>query len=273
MTTYVVTGVSRGIGYAFLRQLSKDPMSTVVGIVRDKSATLSKIAYDPELNRRTNIYILQADLTDYDSLQEAAHETADITGGSVDYLIANAAYVSKFDSFEPIGVLGNNPQELEEDLKKLFEVNVVANVHLYNLFIPLLLNGKAKKVVAISSGLADLEFTNNFDHEVASLYAISKAAMNMATAKFNAQYKKSGLLFLSVCPGMVDVGHFSQATPKQLEARGRMIAKFADYAPHFTGPTTPEAAVQDVRAVWEKASIDGGDGGAYLSQYGNKQWL
>jgi short chain dehydrogenase len=84
----------------------------------------------------------------------------------------------------------------------------VANIHLYNLFMPLILKGKTKKVIVISSGLADLDLTNKFDVDLNSLYSISKAGMNMVTAKFSAQYKKDGVLFLSICPGMVEVGHF-----------------------------------------------------------------
>ncbi|RKL38462.1 hypothetical protein BFJ72_g7273 [Fusarium proliferatum] len=248
-------------------------LNTVVGIVRDKSATITKISQDAELNRRSNIHVIEADLTNYNALKDAVNETAKITGGSIDYLIANAAYVSKFDTFDPMGALGNTPKELEDDLKMLFDVNVVANIHLFNLFIPLILRGKEKKVVTISTGLADLEFTNNFEHEFTPLYSISKAAMNMAVAKFNAQYKKEGVLFMSVCPGMVDVGQFNHATPQQMEAMGGMMAKFKEYAPHFTGPATAEAAVKDMRAVWENATIEGGYGGAYLSQFGNKQWL
>lgn len=37
--------------------------------------------------------------------QKAADDTAAITGGHLDYLIANAAYVTNFDSFDPIDVL------------------------------------------------------------------------------------------------------------------------------------------------------------------------
>ncbi|KAG4258840.1 hypothetical protein FPRO04_13979 [Fusarium proliferatum] len=262
-----------GLGYELARQLSNDHSNTVVGIVRDKSATITKISQDAELNRRSNIHVIEADLTNYNALKDAVNETAKITGGSIDYLIANAAYVSKFDTFDPMGALGNTPKELEDDLKMLFDVNVVANIHLFNLFIPLILRGKEKKVVTISTGLADLEFTNNFEHEFTPLYSISKAAMNMAVAKFNAQYKKKGVLFMSVCPGMVDVGQFNHATPQQMEAMGGMMAKFKEYAPHFTGPATAEAAVKDMRAVWENATIEGGYGGAYLSQFGNKQWL
>ncbi|KAF9771645.1 hypothetical protein IL306_010701 [Fusarium sp. DS 682] len=288
MAIYVITGISRGLGaipahgitqYELLRQLSSDANNTIVGIVRDKPATLEKIAQDAELTKRSNIFVIQADLVDYNALkadwleQSAVKETVQITGGSIDYLIANAAYVSKFDTFDNMGSLANTPNELEKDLKMGFDVNVVSNIHLFNLFMPLILKGKVKKVVTISTGLADLEFTNNFEYDVTPLYSISKAAMNMAVAKFNAQYKKDGVLFMSVCPGMVDVGQFSHATPQQMESMGGMMAKFREYAPHFTGPATADAAVRDMRAVWEKASIEGGYGGAYLSQHGNKQWL
>lgn len=52
-----------------------------------------------------------------------------------------------------------------------------------------------------------------------------------------------------------------------------MFQKFLAYSPQFKGPATPEAAVKDVISVWEKASIDGGSGGSYVSLYGNKLWL
>jgi hypothetical protein len=45
------------------------------------------------------------------------------------------------------------------------------------------------------------------------------------------------------------------------------------YAPHFKGPITPEESVRHVREVWEKASIEGGSGGAFVSHFGNKQWV
>ncbi|KAI6086393.1 putative short chain dehydrogenase [Hypoxylon rubiginosum] len=273
MAVYVITGVSRGIGFEFLHQLSKDPNNTIVGIVRDKSTTLSKVSEDAELKGRSNIHILEADLTSYDALKNAAAETAKITGGAIDYLIGNAGYISHFDAYDPISVLGEKPKELESELTKLINIHVVANIHLYNLFMPLILAGKTKKVIVISSGFADLDLTNKFDLDLSALYAISKSAMNMVTAKFSAEYKKQGVLFLSICPGMVDVGHYKNSTPEQLQSLGGGLVKFADYAPNFKGPDTPEASTQAVKSVWEKASVDNGDGGAFLSHFGNKQWL
>ncbi len=78
--------------------------------------------------------------------------------------------------------------------------------------MPLVLKGKTKKVIAITSGHADLEFINNFDIENSALYAASKAALNIIMAKFSAQYKKDGVLAFSLSPGVVEVGHFSNRT-------------------------------------------------------------
>lgn len=95
---------------------------------------------------------------------------------------------------------------------KLFKTNVTGNIHLFNLFLPLVLKAKTKKVIAITSGHADLDFINNFDIQNSALYAASKAALNVIVAKFSAQYKKDGVLVFSISPGAVEAGHFVEST-------------------------------------------------------------
>ena len=51
------------------------------------------------------------------------------------------------------------------------------------------------------------------------------------------------------------------------------MGKVATYAPDFKGPISPEESVRHVRSVWEKASIEGGFGGGFVSHLGNKQWV
>jgi hypothetical protein len=52
-----------------------------------------------------------------------------------------------------------------------------------------------------------------------------------------------------------------------------MFHSFVEYAPHFKGAGTTEASVKDVLSVIDKASVDKGDGGSFVSHYGNHQWL
>jgi NAD(P)-dependent dehydrogenase (short-subunit alcohol dehydrogenase family) len=76
----------------------------VVGLVRDKAATEKKVA--AELGNRSNVHILHADLTSYPSLKQAAADTATIVGErGIDYLVANGAFPSQFDAYDPIGAL------------------------------------------------------------------------------------------------------------------------------------------------------------------------
>lgn len=72
--------------------------------------------------------------------------------------------------------------------------------------MPFVLNSRVKKVAAISTGMADLDFVNDYSIQMAAPYAISKAALNLAVAKFNARYKRDGVLFLSISPGFVATG-------------------------------------------------------------------
>lgn len=44
-------------------------------------------------------------MADYASLKEAADYTTKITGGALDYLIANAALMSHWSAYLPIGIL------------------------------------------------------------------------------------------------------------------------------------------------------------------------
>ncbi|OAX83590.1 hypothetical protein ACJ72_02037 [Emergomyces africanus] len=172
-----------------------------------------------------------------------------------------------------LAIRGQDHRALEEDLLECFNVNVIGQIHLFNLFTPLILKGRAKKVIALSSGHADPKLVLDFNIDVASSYAISKAALNFAITKFSAQYAKDGVLFMSISPGLVDTGNFNDLTPAQLESIGKMVASFQKYAPDFKGATTPADSVKDVMKVIERASLENGDGGAFLSHKGNQQWL
>ena len=115
------------------------------------------------------------------------------------------------------GKRGKNPAALEEELIAGCKTNIVGNAHLFNLFLPLILNGQQKKVIAISSGHADLDLISKYEIEVSGPYAVGKAATNVVVAKFGAEYAKDGVLFMSISPGVVDTGHFNPAERKLLD--------------------------------------------------------
>ncbi|KAI0159546.1 hypothetical protein GGR57DRAFT_457790 [Xylariaceae sp. FL1272] len=269
MASYLVTGANRGIGFGCLRHISEDPSNIVIGIVRDKAATDKKVA--EEIGGRPNIHIVEAQITDYESLKNTVEQVSKITGGSLDYIIGNAGAAAKN---LPIGVLAQDHQVMLEEWNKVMHINVIANIDLFTLFLPLIQKGKAKKVVYISTGMADIDMISKFEVWVDPLYSISKAAGNAMVAKFDAQYRKEGILFMSISPGLVATSMNTAPTdPKEMEALTAMFKAFQAYAPDWKGAITVDESVTAVLKVIHDSSIEKGHGGAFISHWGNKKWL
>jgi NAD(P)-dependent dehydrogenase (short-subunit alcohol dehydrogenase family) len=116
----------------------------------------------------------------------------------------------------------SEPSVLEKDLLDSFNVNVIGVVKTINTFMPLIQKSAIKKVITISTGMADPDLVNSFEIDNAAPYAISKSATNMTIAKYNALYKKDGVLFLAISPGLVDTGHNLREFKCRLSSEGRI---------------------------------------------------
>lgn len=118
---------------------------------------------------------------------------------------------------------GKEPEKLDKDLTSLFRTNAVAYAHLINAFMPLVLLGKAKKVIVMTTGMADTELTRNYDLWMGVSYSVSKAALDMLVAKFSAEYREQGVLVLGISPGFVATNDVSG---------GKSTYLFPDYHDH-----------------------------------------
>lgn len=52
-----------------------------------------------------------------------------------------------------------------------------------------------------------------------------------------------------------------------------MMGKLASYAPHFTGPVSPEKGAKSIMKVVYAASLENGSGGAHVSYMGTTRYL
>ena len=73
-----------------------------------------------------------------------------------------------------------------------------------NNFLPLIRNGSKKKIIYITTGLADLDATLTAGLPASLGYASSKAAMNIIMAKYAVELGQEGILVLSLSPGWVE---------------------------------------------------------------------
>lgn len=81
--------------------------------------------------------------------------------------------------------------------------NVAGVLYSINAFLPLIKNSKIKKVVVISSGLADTELFESTGLTGAVSYTISKSAANLLIVKYAIEFKDDGIKFLALSPGLV----------------------------------------------------------------------
>lgn len=258
MSTYVVVGASRGIGYALLRKFSSDPANTVFGIVRTPAPTEEQVRKDG-----LNATIVQGDMTNYKSLLSAAEKVSK----PVDYLWVNGGHLhddtaGKF--FTDYNV--ENYAKMTDDLRKGFETNVLGVINTINAFLPLVQKSEIKKVITLTTGLADDNLTRDYGIWETAAYSVGKAATNTVIAKYDAKFRSEGILFLGISPGVVDVGKPASETGQNLGA------KFYKYS-KAVKMLKPEESVEAMLKVVDESRAEG-DGGQFYSHLGRHQrWL
>ncbi|KAJ7837360.1 hypothetical protein B0H14DRAFT_2791503 [Mycena olivaceomarginata] len=77
-------------------------------------------------------------------------------------------------------------------------------------------------------------------------YSISKAALNVVVAKYAAQFKANGFIFLAISPGIVDTSATCASAPtagalEELKMLSKAIPKLA---PNFKGAITTEESIR-----------------------------
>lgn len=200
MSSYAIAGASKGIGLEFVRQLAADTTNTVLAIVRDpESSNISQLA-----STHPNVHIIKGDVTDPNSILDAASNAATVTGGKLDVLIHNSNAVD-------MATMAYNPTQIPLDAEAtrvMFDLalntGVYGSLWTTNAFLPLIEKGTQKKIVHISSAMADLDFINETGISFGVAYCVAKAGMNVQVAKYAAELAPKGIKVLALSPGWVD---------------------------------------------------------------------
>ncbi|KAF2098434.1 NAD(P)-binding protein [Rhizodiscina lignyota] len=262
MATWVIVGASRGLGYEYLKTLSANPSNTVVGIARTPANVTKQLSTDG----LTKVKMVQGDMDDYKSLNAAAEEVSKLVGGAVDYLIINGAYGGNNEEItmlSPTQLVGHEEQ-LRTEFNQAMSTNALGPLFATNAFLPLVRAGKAKKIVVISSGMADMDGMAMAGIAASVAYSASKAAVNLVVAKTALDLKPDGIAILALSPGLV-------TTSGSDEAYKWMTQAFKGYEPNFKGPITTEQSVKAQLKVIDNFTLE--QTGQFLSHLGNKRWL
>lgn len=219
MTTTLITGANKGLGYETARRLI-DSGHDVWIAVRD--AGRGQAAAD-ELGAR----FVRIDVTD-DASIAAAVDTVRAVSGRVDVLVNNA------------GILGPRTPAADvsaDDFREVFDTNVFGAVRLTHAFLPLLGASDAPQVINVTSGLGSFtQITETEWGRFGSLaYSSSKAALTMLTV----QYARAipAIRFNAVDPGYTGTdfnGHRGTQTIEEGTDRIVSLAQLGASAPTGT---------------------------------------
>ncbi|KAL1969955.1 hypothetical protein VTN77DRAFT_7465 [Rasamsonia byssochlamydoides] len=211
MASYLITGASKGLGLAMVKILleqSEENIFQVIATFRENSADLEKLKQE----NRSRLFVINMNVMEEESIRQAVAQVEEITGKGLDILINNAGIIN----YNTGGVAAMN------DLVPTFCANV-NSVHLVTrAFLPLLRNGKEKKILNISSSMGSLTLAPQYTYQPVPAYKISKAALNMLTVQYALDEGKDGLIFLAVNPGWLqtDLGSTAADLPVGTGAKG-----------------------------------------------------
>ncbi|WP_305785124.1 SDR family NAD(P)-dependent oxidoreductase [Symbioplanes lichenis] len=188
MTSVLVTGASRGIGFSTAQRVAARG-GTVFAGARDAGRLAERLAAD-ESTRGLDIRAVALDVTDDDSVRAAVRQVGD----TLDVLVNNAGVPG---TWAPAAEVGPG------DFRAVFETNLLGPVRVTQAFLPLLLASEQPRLVMVSSGMGSLTLQSTGDDyaEIAHLpYPASKAALNMLAV----QYAKSlpSVIVTAIDPGL-----------------------------------------------------------------------
>ncbi|MFD4622272.1 SDR family NAD(P)-dependent oxidoreductase [Streptomyces sp. NPDC058475] len=174
MTTTLITGANKGLGFETARRLVEAGHIVYVG------------SRDPGRGRRAaeqlGARLVVLDVTD-DTSVAAAAKTVEADGG-LDVLINNAGIEARGEGNTVVGA-----GEVTADMmREVFETNVFGVVRVTHAFLPLLQRSAAPVVVNVSSGLASMARVTDPASPAYAYpgvaYPASKATVNMITAQY-----------------------------------------------------------------------------------------
>jgi NAD(P)-dependent dehydrogenase (short-subunit alcohol dehydrogenase family) len=142
-------------------------------------------------------------MSDHISLKGAAKLVEKLTNGSLDYLIVNGVYADAELNWRSPSTFTGDEEALRKDMMSSLDVNVLGAIYSINAFLPLIRKSPIKKVVAISTGLADMDNAPKSEVSNFVTYTSMKAALNMVIARYSVELKDEGIIFLALSPGIV----------------------------------------------------------------------
>jgi NAD(P)-dependent dehydrogenase (short-subunit alcohol dehydrogenase family) len=227
-STALITGGTSGIGRATANKLAQLGIHV---IVVGRNPERGKKAVDEIRAAGGKADSISSDLHDAATARAVAKKALEIANGHVDILINNAG----------IYPFGPTHDMTEEQFDQVFSVNVKAPYFLVAELAPLMAKRGKGAIVNLST------MVSNYGAPGMSLYGSSKAAIDLLTKTWAAEYGPSGVRVNAVSPG--------PTRTEGTDAMGEGLEQLAAQAPAGRPATADEIAEAIVFLATDRASF------------------
>lgn len=177
MKTAIVTGASKGVGYATVKLLSENGYK-VIAVSRDLSK-VSDLVCD-------SVEVYKMDITSSNEIKKFHEKYKDIT---LDLLVNNAGGGSG-----PTHIVN----ETMENFRIAYDINVSGPMYLSQLFVPSMEKSESPTIIFISS------LGGKFAYPSGGNYTNAKRGMMALVDTMRIEFPAYGIKITEICPGTID---------------------------------------------------------------------
>jgi len=227
-STALITGGTSGIGRATARKLAQLGIHVVV-VGRNVERGEKTVGEIRAAGGKADF--ISSDLRDASSANEVAKRALELGNGHVDILVNNAG----------IYPFGPTHEMTEEVFDRVYSLNVKAPYFLVAELAPLMAKRGKGAIVNLSTMVAD------YGAPGMSLYGSTKAAINLLTKAWTAEYGPQGIRINTVTPG--------PTRTEGTDAMGEGLERLATEAPAGRPATAEEIAEAIVFLATDRSSF------------------
>jgi NADP-dependent 3-hydroxy acid dehydrogenase YdfG len=206
LKTAIVTGASRGVGYATVKLLSENGYR-VIAVSRD----LSRVN---EL-RSELVETYRLDITNEQEIKEFFNKYSDI---SLDLLVNNAGGGSGPDYIT---------KETMDNFRRAYEINVSGPMYLSQLFVPCLEKSKSPTIVFVTS------IGGNVPYPGGGNYTNAKRGQIGLIETMRLEFPAHNIKITEICPGTIDTQKEKKDNALTAEDLAESILWISSLPSHF----------------------------------------
>ena len=177
MKTAIVTGASKGVGYATVKLLSENGYR-VIAVSRDLSKVIDLVS--------DNVEVYRLDITSADEIKRFHEKYSDI---ALDLLVNNAGGGSG-----PTHIIN----ETMDNFRRAYDINVSGPMYLSQLFVPSMKKSESPTIIFISS------LGGKFPYRAGGNYTNAKRGMMALVDTMRLEFPQYGIKVTEICPGTID---------------------------------------------------------------------